>query len=199
MYLLTKVNSNFYIKFIVSSRSKLSNHPHFKQNYGVIFMKRKNKTRGIAVAAIIASLYIVLTYISMAFGLSNGAIQVRLSEALTVLPVFTPYAIPGLFVGCLISNLLTGCALWDIIFGSLATLLASVFTYLLREFKYSPLIPPIILNTIIVPLVLLYVYSLEGSFMYFAFTVFIGEFISCGILGTLLRKSINKRNIFKSL
>ncbi len=162
-------------------------------------MKRKNKARGIAIAAVIASLYVVLTYISSAFGLSNGAIQVRLSESLTILPVFTPYAIPGLFAGCLISNILTGCAIWDIIFGSLATLLGAVFTYLLKEKKYLPLLPPIALNSIVIPLVLMYAYFLEGSFIYFVFTVFIGELISCGILGSLLRKSLNKRNIFKSL
>ncbi len=162
-------------------------------------MKRKNKTRGIAIAAVIASLYVVLTYISSAFGLSNGAVQIRLSEALTILPVFSPYAIPGLFAGCLISNILTGCAIWDIIFGSLATLLGAFFTYLLRKNKYLPILPPIALNTIVIPLVLMYAYSLEGSYIYFVFTVFAGELISCGILGFLLRKSLNKRNIFKSL
>ncbi len=162
-------------------------------------MKRKNKTKGIAIAAIIASLYVVLTYISSAFGLSSGAIQVRLSEALTILPVFTPYAIPGLFVGCIISNILTGCAVWDIIFGSLATLIGAFFTYILRKYKYLPLLPPIISNAIVVPLVLMYAYTLEGSYVYFVLTIFSGEFISCGILGTLLRKSINKRNIFKTL
>ncbi len=162
-------------------------------------MKRKNKAQGIAVAAVIASLYVVLTYISSAFGLSNGAVQIRLSEALTILPVFSPYAIPGLFAGCLISNILTGCAIWDIIFGSLATLTGAVFTYLLRDKKLLPVIPPIAMNTIVIPLVLMYAYSLEGSYIYFVFTVFAGQLISCGILGTLLRKSINKRNIFKSL
>ena len=85
----------------------------------------KNKSRYIAHAAIISALYVVLTYISNLFGLANGAIQIRFSEVLTILPVFTPAAIPGLYFGCLISNILSGCVIWDIIFGSLATLLGA--------------------------------------------------------------------------
>ena len=77
--------------------------------------------------ALIAALYTALTYLINYFGLANGAIQVRISEALTILPVFTPAAIPGLFIGCLLSNLLTGAAIWDIVFGSLASLLGAVF------------------------------------------------------------------------
>ena len=89
-----------------------------------------------AQAAMIAALYIVLTFIANAFGLANYAVQVRFSEALTVLPYFTPAAIPGLFIGCLLSNILTGCALPDIIFGSLATLLGALGTYALRRWKW---------------------------------------------------------------
>ena len=86
-------------------------------------------------AAMIAALYVVLTLAINAFGLASGAIQVRVSEALTILPYFTPAAIPGLFIGCLLSNTITGCALFDIIFGSIATLLVAVGTYLLRRHK----------------------------------------------------------------
>ena len=83
--------------------------------------------------AVIAALYVVLTMLANALGLANYAIQVRFSEALTILPVFTPAAIPGLFLGCIISNTMTGCMLLDIIFGSLATLIGAVFSYLLRK------------------------------------------------------------------
>lgn len=162
-------------------------------------MKNKKKIQGIAMASVIAASYVVLTFISSAFGLANGAIQVRLSEALTILPVFTPYAVPGLFIGCLLANILTGCALWDIILGSLATLIGAVFTYLLRKRKMLAVIPPILSNTIIVPLVLIYFYELNGAYWYFALTVFIGELISCGVLGTLLRKALKKRNITNKL
>ncbi len=162
-------------------------------------MKNKRKTRGIATAAIISACYVVLTLISAALGLSGGGVQVRLSEALTVLPVFTPYAIPGLFAGCIISNIITGCAVWDIIFGSLATLAAAALTYALREKKILCLLPPIIINSVVIPFILVYVYSLSGALWYFFLTVFAGQFISCGILGFLLRNSVSKRNIFNKL
>ena len=79
-------------------------------------------------AAIIAALYVLLTLIANALGLANFAIQVRFSEALTILPLFTSAAIPGLYVGCLLSNILTGCIAWDILFGPIATLLGALGT-----------------------------------------------------------------------
>ena len=84
-------------------------------------------------AAVIAALYVVLTVLANSIGLASSAIQIRFSEALTILPFFTPAAIPGLFVGCILSNLLTGCVLLDVIFGSLATLIGAVGTYLIRR------------------------------------------------------------------
>ncbi|MBD5463754.1 MAG: QueT transporter family protein [Lachnospiraceae bacterium] len=142
-------------------------------------------------AAMIAALYIVLTFIANALGLANQAIQVRFSEALTILPYFTPAAIPGLFVGCLLSNLLTGCALPDIIFGSLATVVGAFFTYKLRKYKWLAPIPPIAANAIVVPFVLLYAYGIKP--LWFSFiTVTIGEIISCGVLGMLLLFTLNK-------
>ena len=144
------------------------------------------KATFITQAAMIAALYVVLTFIANAFGLANYAIQVRFSEALTILPFFTPAAIPGLFVGCILSNLLTGCMLLDIIFGSIATLLGALGTYALRKYKWTAPISPIIINTIMVPYILAYVYQFEGSIPYFMVTVGIGEIISCGILGMIL-------------
>lgn len=142
-------------------------------------------------AAMIAALYIVLTFIANALGLANQAIQVRFSEALTILPYFTPAAIPGLFVGCLLSNLLTGCALPDIIFGSLATVVGAFFTYKLRKNKWLAPIPPIAANAIVVPFVLLYAYGIQP--LWFSFiTVTIGEIISCGVLGMLLLLALSK-------
>ncbi len=155
-------------------------------------MKNKQKIRNIAVGAVIAALYVVLTYLANMLGLASGAIQVRLSEILTVMPVVTPYAIPGLFVGCVLANILTGCALWDVVFGSLATLVGAIGTYLLRKYRPVAVIPPILANAIIVPFVLLFVYSLEGTYFYFFATVGIGEIISCGVFGTILLKSLEK-------
>ena len=129
-------------------------------------------------AAMIAALYVVLTLLANALGLANYAIQVRFSEALTILPYFTPAAIPGLFAGCLLSNIITGCAPMDVVFGSLATLAGAVGTYALRKNKWIAPIPPIVANIIVVPLVLTYVYKFEGSLIYFGITVGIGEVIS---------------------
>ena len=145
------------------------------------------KTQFIAQAAMIAALYVVLTFVANAFGLASGAVQVRISEALTILPLFTPAAIPGLFAGCVLANILTGCALWDIIFGSIATLIGAVGTYLLKKHHYllAP-VPPILANTIIVPFVLQYVYEAPGGIPFLMLTVGAGELISCGILGILL-------------
>lgn len=152
-----------------------------------------------AQAAMIAALYIVLTFIANAFGLANYAVQVRFSEALTVLPYFTPAAIPGLFIGCLLSNILTGCALPDIIFGSLATLLGALGTYALRKWKWCAPVCPILANTVIVPLILVYGYGLmiEGMSLaqclgFYCLTVGAGEVISCGILGMILLTALQK-------
>ena len=155
-------------------------------------MKNRKKIRSIAVGAVIAALYVVLTYFANMLGLANGVIQVRLSEILTVMPVFTFAAVPGLFIGCIISNILTGCALWDIVFGSLATLIGALGTYFLRKYKILAVLPPILANAIIVPFVLLFVYSFEGTYWYFFATVGAGEVISCGIFGTILLKSLEK-------
>ncbi len=142
-------------------------------------------------AAMIAALYVVLTFIASALGLASSAIQIRFSEALTVLPYFTPAAIPGLFAGCLLSNVMTGCALPDIIFGSLATLIGAIFTRKLRRYKWLAPIPPILSNAVIVPFVLLYAYGIRPLWLSFI-TVTAGEIISCGVLGMILLLSLQK-------
>ncbi len=149
-------------------------------------------------AAVIAALYVVLTFVSALMGLASGAVQVRLSEALCVLPCFTSAAVPGLFVGCIIANLLTGCALWDVVFGSLATLIGAVLCRVLRRHRLPALLPNIISNTVIVPLVLMYVYGTPETFWYLALTVGAGEIISCGVLGWLLGRVLepHKERLF---
>ena len=153
------------------------------------------KVRFLTQAAIIAALYVVLTWVAAALGLASYAIQVRFSEALTILPFFTPAAIPGLFAGCLLANLMTGCAPWDVVIGSIATLLGALGTYYLSgrakpgdraRRKWIAPLPPIAANTLMIPFVLAYVYRLEGAIPYFMLTVGIGEIISCGALGMLL-------------
>lgn len=153
---------------------------------------RNKKVQFIVQGAMIAAIYVVLTYFISAFNLASGAIQVRISEALCVLPAFTPAAIPGLFLGCLISNLITGCMPLDVVFGSLATLIGAAGTYALRKHKWLVPIPPIVANTIIVPFVLAYVYMFEGGVPYFMLTVGIGEILSCFVLGMILYHVLNR-------
>ena len=160
-------------------------------------MKSK-KALYITQAAMIAAIYVVLTYIVNMMGLASFVVQVRLSEALCILPAFTPAAVPGLFIGCLVSNFLCGAIIWDIIFGSLATLIGAFIAYLIRKkSKWLLPIPTILSNTLIIPFVLTYAYGVEDAIWFSAITVFIGEFISCGILGMLLYHSLNNTYIRK--
>lgn len=146
------------------------------KNKSVLFM---------AQAAMIAAIYVVLTIVFAPF--SFGEVQVRIAEALTILPVFTPAAIPGLFIGCLIGNILGGALLPDIIFGSLATLIGALFTYLLRKrSKFLAPLPPILANIVVVPFVLRYAYGVLLPIPFMMLTVGIGEIISCGVLGLSL-------------
>ena len=153
---------------------------------------KNSKVRFIAYSAMIAAAYVALTMISTAFGLSSGAIQVRISEALCVLPIFTLSAVPGVTVGCFIANILCGGTVYDIVFGTLATLMAAVITYFIKNPLLSS-IPTIVSNAVIVPIVL--IMSGVGGvnmFPYFALTVGLGEVISCGILGTILAVYMKK-------
>ena len=161
---------------------------------------RNKKVQFLTHAAMISAIYVVLTLVFQA--ISFGEIQVRIAEALTILPVFTPAAIPGLFIGCIIGNIFGGSILPDIIFGSLATLIGASFTYLLRkQNKYLAPLPPIISNTIIVPFVLRYAYGFNLPIAFMMLTVGIGEVISCGVLGMILYSSLAKHRhkIFKHL
>ena len=100
-------------------------------------MKNK-KVLYITQAAIVAALYVVFTFFAYLLGIDKMAVQVRFSEALCVLPFFIPSAVPGLFIGCLISNLIFGAQIWDIIFGSIATLIGA---YIAGKIKNKWLVP----------------------------------------------------------
>ncbi len=156
-------------------------------------MKNK-KVLFLTQAAMIAALYVVLTFVANAVGMASGAIQVRLSEMLAILPFFTPAAIPGLFIGCFLSNLLTGCCILDIVMGSLASLIGAIGAYLLRRWKWLVPIPTIIANAIIVPYVLTspYGYGLTDAWWYLVVTVGAGEIISCGIFGMILLAALRR-------
>ena len=156
-------------------------------------MKSRKKMKFITNAAIVAALYVILTYLTSILGLASGAVQCRLSEALLVLPMFTPAAIPGLFVGCFLSNLLTGGVIADVVFGSAATLIGAAGAYLLRKRKpYISTSVNVLANAITVPFVLKFAYALDEGIMYFVATVGLGEVISCSLLGTILYKAVKK-------
>ncbi len=150
----------------------------------------RNKSLQLAIAGMIAALYVALTWIANLAGLASGVIQVRLSEALTILPVFTASAVPGLAVGCVLANLLTGCAAWDVVFGSLATLIGAVGTRLLKNKPMLAWIPPVVSNMVIVPIILIRVYGVPDAWWFLVLTVGAGEIISCGLLGLLLWKAL---------
>ncbi|MBQ4631072.1 MAG: QueT transporter family protein [Clostridia bacterium] len=159
-------------------------------------MKNKMKTAALVRAAMFAALYVVLTLLSNLLGLASGAIQLRLSEVLCILPIFFPEAIVGLTLGCLISNIITGCILPDIIFGTLATLIGAFGTYAFKKHKFIATLPPVVSNMIIVPLVLKYAYRLGGAWWYMVITVGIGEFVACSLLGLLFYKMMSKNRRF---
>lgn len=149
-------------------------------------MKNKNVLY-LTQAAMIAAVYVVLTFVFSA--ISFGEVQVRISEALTILPMFTPAAVPGLFVGCLLGNILGGAAVPDILFGSLATLAGAFGTRLLRDKSpFLGCLPPIIANTLVVPFVLRYAYGILLPIPFMMLTVGVGEIISAGALGVFLYK-----------
>ena len=160
---------------------------------------KKQSTQFLAEAAVIGAIYVVLTLLFAP--LSYGEIQIRFSEALTILPFFTPAAIPGLFVGCIIANLFGGAIPVDIIFGSIATLIGAIFTYKLRNCnRFLAPIPPIVSNAVIVPFVLRFGYGVNLPIPLIMLTVGIGEVVSCGVIGLILQTALLKYKnvIFRS-
>ena len=140
----------------------------------------------------IAAAYVALTLVFAP--VSFKEIQLRVSGALTVLPVFTPAAVPGLALGCVLANLISGAALPDVVFGSLATLLGAVGTRQLRKKKpVWAIVPPIVSNMLIIPFVLRYAYGVELPIPLMMLTVGLGEALSCGVLGLLLHKALYTR------
>ncbi|MBR3878876.1 MAG: QueT transporter family protein [Clostridia bacterium] len=164
-------------------------------------MKSKRNTtkrvRFICLAAIIAAMYVALTYLSMALGLDKNAIQIRFSEMLVALAFVTPAAIPGLYVGCLLANILTACAPLDILLGPIATLIGATGAYLIgkmnnrRVARWLCTLPNMIANVIIVTVVCYVCYTAPDAqsmeiIPFYAATVALGEIVSCGIFGTVL-------------
>ena len=181
-------------------------------------MNQNRSTLFVTRAALIAALYVILSEVSQLLGLCSGVIQCRISEALTILPAFIAEAIPGLYIGCLLTNIITGCAAWDIAFGPVATLIGAVGTYLIdravraRAYRENGdtktsgkksfgifilitimyVLPPIIANAVIIPPILRHAYGAEDAYWFLICTVAAGEIIACGIFGGLLHAAIVK-------
>ena len=164
----------------------------------------KSKAALITRAALIAAIYVILTYVFS--GISFGQFQIRIAEALCVLPYFTPAAIPGLFVGCLIGNILGGAMPADVIFGSLATLAAALVTRGIslrntssegaKRCKWLLPLPAIIINSAVIPLVLRFTYGIDLPIIFLILLIFAGELVSCGIIGIPFFMLMNKyRNV----
>ena len=159
---------------------------------------KNEKIRKLTYGAMIAALYFVLTWISELAGLAYMTPQIRLGEALCVLTWFTPAAVPGLFAGCLLANLTMGCVVWDVIFGSLATLIGAYVGSKIK-IKWLVPLPTVISNTAIVPFIIIYCYMDSVSLSLYgitALTVLIGEIVSAYVIGILLLVAMSKHSIF---
>jgi len=152
---------------------------------------KKEKIRFLAQGALIAALYAALTLLANALGLAIGTVEFRFSEALCVLPVFTPAAVPGLFFGCLLANLLCGASIFDIVLGSIASLLGAMGTYVFRKKPFLPYFSPVFFNTLLIPPVLYFAYGFqEIGFFPLVASFFLGEAIQVFFLGYLLKRAL---------
>ncbi|MDP3447094.1 MAG: QueT transporter family protein [Eubacteriales bacterium] len=144
---------------------------------------KKFTVRDLAQGAIIAAVYALLTIFLAP--ISSGLIQCRVSEAMSVRPDFTCSAVPGLFIGCLLANLLMGVPIYDVVLGSLATLIAAFITYKMRNrvSKYLAPLPSVVVNALVVGALLVYVYEVGVPFWVAAGYVAIGQAIACFALG----------------
>ena len=159
-------------------------------------MWKEKGTKFLIQSAVIAAVYAALTLMLIPF--SYGVMQIRVSEALTILPYFTPAAVPGLFVGCLLANLMGPNGVVDMALGSMATLLAAWASYKLRNRPALVPLPPVITNALIIGPMLYYVYGVPVPLWACVLWVGLGELIACYAIGLPLLKYLSKReNIFK--
>ena len=162
-------------------------------------MKSKLNLRQITFAALVGALYVTLCYFSNIFGCTFGVFQFRFAEALTVLPFLCPTAAWGLFAGCILANLLSPYGLPDLIFGSLATLVAGLLTARCGSKWLAPL-PPVICNGLIVGALLAwsetgFTAAFPGAFAFNALSVGVAELVVCYVLGLPLLEVLNRSRI----
>lgn len=157
-------------------------------------IEMKFRTRDLCLTAMIAAIYAALTLGLQA--ISFGPVQFRVSEALTLLPILFPQAIPGLTLGCLISNLFSplGATVYDVVFGTLATLIAAILTRRIKGSVWVKALPPVLANGVIVGLVLTYAYGLNTLWLNML-TVAAGEAVVCYALGVPMIKLLEKADL----
>ena len=156
-------------------------------------MSQKNLVRRLTIGAVIAAAYAALGLALMP--ISFGAVQFRLSEALCILPLFFPEAVPGLFVGCLLANLLGGLGILDVVFGSLATLIAAWMSYRLRNYPLLAILPPVLVNAVIIGLVLYYA---AGEPLWFSIgSIFLSQAVVCYVVGYPLYLLLKRSPFFR--
>lgn len=166
-------------------------------------MRFHSKTAALCRAATVGALYVALTWFSSLLGLANGPVQLRLAEALCVLPFFMPETIFGLTVGCFLSNILVCGGVWaDVLFGTLATLIGALGTYAMHslrgKLRFLCVLPPILANSVIVPFVLKYAYGFGDGWFLLAAGVAAGEILSVGVLGSFLMLALEKRPFWRN-
>lgn len=152
---------------------------------------RRKRILYIAQAALIAAVYTALVLLFEP--ISFNYIQFRIAEALTILPLFTSAAVPGLFLGCILGNLFGGAVILDVIGGSLATLIGAFLGYRLRNNRWLVPVPTVIANALIVPFVLRYGYGMQLPILLMALYVFLGEMAGSYLLGEILGSVLLKQ------
>ena len=163
----------------------------------------KFTVKQLTLGAMVAALYVVLSYFGNVFSLTFGPIQFRFAEALTVLPFLFPSTVPGLFIGCLVTNLLSPYGPLDIVVGSLATLIAAFWTSRLKHKWLAPL-PPVLCNTALVGFTIGFAQTgftaaLPAAWAYNGLTVGVGELGACYVLGMLLLYALPKIKLFHNM
>ena len=167
--------------------------------------RNQRQVNNLVIGALIGAVYAAATYLSSAFGVAYGPVQLRLSEALTALAAITPAAVPGLTVGCIIGNIASPMGVWDIVFGALATFIAALLSYKARNIKVRSLpllslVMPVIFNALIIGAELAFLMPSSGSrltaFLINAGQLALSEAVTCLAAGIPLYYGIKRTKIF---
>ncbi|GHU69696.1 hypothetical protein AGMMS49992_00810 [Clostridia bacterium] len=166
----------------------MRNKPWQSDYSDLLNLFRRPTVRQLTTAGLVAAVYAAVTMLLAP--ISYGPIQLRVSEAMTLLPILLPESVPGLFIGCLIANLMSQYGLPDVIFGSLATLIAAILTYRLRKNTWLAALPPVLVNAFVIGWLIWW--QAREPFLVSSLTVGGGEALSVYILGFALIAGLKK-------